>query len=182
METYISMLRGINVSGQKLIKMDGLKDLFIKMGFNNVSTYIQSGNVVFQSPKKDPSVLSNSIEKKIAGKYKFEVPVITRGLNDFRIAFDKNPLLKQKNIDVEKLHVTFLDPIPKKENTDKIKDLDFGKDKFIVLGREVYLYCPDGYGNTKLNNTFFEKKLQVRATTRNLRTARELISMAEAIK
>jgi uncharacterized protein (DUF1697 family) len=179
METYISILRGINVSGHKMIKMEELKTLFLGLDLKNVSTYIQSGNIVFQFAPTKTETLSTLIEKKIEEKYKFDVPVITRKISEFKTVIDKNPFLKKRGIDTDKLHVTFLNSIPKKENADAIKNFEAGADKFVLYNKEVYVYCPNGYGNTKLNNNFFEKKLKVNATTRNLRTVGELIKIAE---
>ena len=86
----------------------------------------------------------------------------------------------QKDIDTERLHITFLAHEPEKENITKANTYNYEPDRFIISGREVYVYCPNGYGNTKINNTFFENKLKVQATTRNLKTVRELIKMGEA--
>ena len=178
METNIAILRGINVSGHKLIKMQDLKNLLVELNFSNVNTYIQSGNVVFQCKKTDTKKLSKQIEEAVQKKYEFEVPVITRTIAEFITAANANPFLKQNNIELEKLHLTFLSDIPDKAIAAKIADLDYYPDKFYIVNREIYLYCPNGYGNTKLNNNFFEKKLETSATTRNLKTITELITIA----
>lgn len=85
-----------------------------------------------------------------------------------------NPYLKRKGIEFDKLHVTFLAEQPEKADVEKIAGATFGNDSFELLGRDVYVHCPDGYVNTKLNNTFFENKLKVSATTRNWRTVNEM--------
>jgi uncharacterized protein (DUF1697 family) len=172
METYIAILRGINVSGQKKINMNDLKNLFAESGFKNIRTYIQSGNVVFNCDKTDESQLARKIGEKITEKYNFAVPVIIRTAAAAENVLKRNPLLNENNTD--KLHVTFLAEVPKPENVEKIKGFQAGSDRFSILGREIYLYCPDGYGNTKLSNNFFENKLKVTATTRNWRTVNEL--------
>jgi uncharacterized protein (DUF1697 family) len=91
-----------------------------------------------------------------------------------------NPFIKKKNIDPRKLHVTFLSPEPGLSNVHALNGIHYPPDEFILKGKEIYLHCPDGYGRSKLNNNFFEKKLKVTATTRNWRTVNELIKLAES--
>lgn len=178
MEVYISILRGINVSGHKKVPMAELKQLYEELNFKNITTYIQSGNVIFEHNKTEDSTLAKKISKKILEKFKFEVPVIIRSSKEIEKVVKSNPFLKEKNIDPEKLHVTFLEEAPEKELVDKIKDLEFNSDRFVIKDMEVFLYCPDGYGNTKLTNTFFENKLKVTATTRNWKTTNKLLELS----
>lgn len=179
METYISILRGINVGGQKKVLMVDLKRLFSELNFKNIRTYIQSGNVVFNCEKTNPIQLVGQIENGILEKLKFHVSVIIRTTLELKEVIRNNPYLKESNIDVEKLHVTFLSDEPEKKKTEEIKEYNFSPDQFICINKEVYIYCPNGYGNTKLNNAFFENKLNVSATTRNVKTVNELVRIAE---
>src|SRR6202008_1647475 len=94
------------------------------------------------------------------------------------IVLQNNPFINKRKEDVTKLHVTFLSAEPEKANIDKIKGGNYVADEFRVTGKTVYLFCPNGYGNTKLSNTFFENKLKVTATTRNWKTINELVIMA----
>jgi len=179
MQTFISILRGINVSGQKKILMADLKSLFENLKFSDVSTYIQSGNVSFKTNEKLSDVqLAGKIEKAIYKEYSFEVPVIIRNEDELKKIVSSNPFLKEKNIDVQKLHVTFLSEIPGKGEIKSIDDVDYSPDQFIIKGKEVFLHTPAGYGVTKLSNNFFEKKLKVKATTRNWNTVNKLLEMA----
>ncbi|MBF9251987.1 DUF1697 domain-containing protein [Pontibacter sp. 172403-2] len=179
METFISILRGINVSGQKKILMADLKALFENLGFENVSTYIQSGNVVFTAPEgSNGKELAGKIEAAIAEKYNFHVPVIIRTAAEMENILAVNPFLKDMSIDQEKLHVTFLNEIPEQEKLESIKGFHSPPDQFVIIGREVFLHCPDKYGETKLSNKFFENKLKVAATTRNWKTVARLANMA----
>jgi uncharacterized protein (DUF1697 family) len=180
MEIYLAILRGINVSGHKIIPMKELKGLFEELNFQGVRTYIQSGNVLFQAPAADPTSLAAQIEAKILDRYQFAVPVLIRTAGDLQAAMGRNPFLGQSAPEPDKLHVTFLAAHPDPARVDQVMDGHYDPDQCHISGKEVFLYCPQGYGNTKLNNTFFEKKLGVRATTRNLKTVRQLISMAEA--
>jgi uncharacterized protein (DUF1697 family) len=176
---YISILRGINVSGQKKILMTDLKVLYEALGFTDVVTYIQSGNVIFKGKKETDSKIAEKIETAMQKKYKFEVPVIIRSFEEIEKVLSSNPFLKKKSTDVERLHVTFLEESPSKENLEAVRKYDFSPDEFIVDGKEVYLHAPGGYGNTKLSNTFFENKLKVKATTRNWKTVNKLAELAK---
>jgi len=157
--------------------MADLRTLLESLGLENVRTYIQSGNAVFRTDAA-PAQLAAKLEQAIEQKFGFDVPVIIRTRAEMERLLKQNPLLKEKGIDEDKLHITFLDEAPEASDLHKIETLDFAPDRFTATGREVYLYCPGGYGNTKLNNTFFERKLKRKATTRNLRTANELLRMA----
>ncbi len=182
MQTYISILRGINVSGQKKILMTDLKELFNKLAFKNVTTYIQSGNVVFQSDAKLSDVkFAEKIEAAIFKKYGFKVPVIIRTKEELENIIYSNPFLKEININLEKLHVTFLSEKSDKTLIDLIKHFDYSPDKFYIIEKEVYLHIPGGYGETKLSNKFFENKLKVAATTRNWKTVNKLFEIAFSI-
>ena len=179
MQTFVSILRGINVSGQKKILMADLKTLYEDLQFKDVTTYIQSGNVIFKTGHKlSDTELTKQIEKAIHKKYDFEVPVQVRSVQELENIVTSNPFLKEKNIQVDKLHVTFLSEIPEKTGIESMEKLDFSGDQFKVIGKEVYLYTPGGYGETKLSNKFFETKLKTNATTRNWKTIYTLLEMA----
>jgi len=179
MQTFISILRGINVSGQKKILMADLKKLYESLKFSEVKTYIQSGNLVFKSDSKISDIqLARKIEKAISTKYKFEVPVIIRTKEELEKILSQNSFTKEKSIDLKKLHVTFLSETPDREKMEQIKEVDFSPDQFIIKGKEIYLHIPNSYGETKLSNKFFENKLKVSATTRNWNTVNKLLELA----
>lgn len=178
MESYIAILRGINVSGQKKIKMEDLRQLLAGLNFHNIRTYIQSGNVIFEHEKSDPLELAKQIEHKIFDKYGFEVPVIVKTATELEHILHNNPFLKGRKEDESRLHVTFLAEEPGQELLNKIKGTDYKPDEFIISDQAIYLFCPNGYGRTKLTNNFFENKLQVTATTRNWKTVNKLVGIA----
>jgi len=180
MAVYISILRGINVSGQKIIKMDDLRGLYSGMGFTNVETYIQSGNVIFQYPLTETVVLEKNINEKIAGSLYFEVPVLVKELSELKEIIRNNPFLTEKGGNISQLYATFLSSSPSAEDISKISG-NYTPDEFAVIGKTIYLFCPGGYGKAKLSNTFFEKKLKVSATTRNWKTITELAFRAEKL-
>ena len=179
MTTYISMLRGINVSGQKLIKMDALRKLYENLGFINVITYLQSGNVIFTNKDQDPDKLGQIIRREIQKNFGFEVPVIVLTVDNLKQIIDHNPFIKDSNRDQSSLYVTFLSSKPDQFDTKVIEDKKQDKEEIIFSDNAVYLYCPDGYGRTKLSNNFLEAKLKVDATTRNWKTTNELYKIVQ---
>lgn len=181
MNTYISVLRGINVGGHKKVKMDALRILFERLGFKNVQTYIQSGNVIFQTKKGNPGVLAKEIAEQITAVFSFEVPVIVADLNEMETVIANNPFTGIEAEDTKALHLTFLSEEPLPGTAELLQKSKYVPDEFILSGKVLYLYCPNGYGQTKLTNTFFENKLKVVATTRNWKTINELVRMAKAI-
>ncbi len=189
MQTHISILRGINVGGHKSVKMDVLRQIYVDLGFKNVQTYIQSGNVVFCSENSSTKDLTTKIAEKILEKFAFEVPLIVISLSEFNEIINNNPFLEdvsqEKQLESQKdstyFHITFLSETPEKALFDKIKEKEYQKDELVLVGKNIYLYCPESYSNSKLTNSFLESKLKVIATTRNWKTSLELLKMAEKI-
>ena len=178
MTTYISLLRGINVSGQKPIKMDALKAMYRQLNFQNIETYLQSGNVIFGDDKSDPSDLATTISSKIQKQFGFEVPVIALKVDDLKAIIEANPFKDDLRMDQQFLHVTFLATDPKKIDLETITAKKSPGEEIALIKKAVYLYCPNGYGRTKLTNNFLETKLRVGATTRNWKTVNELLKIA----
>jgi uncharacterized protein (DUF1697 family) len=172
---YIALLRGINVGGQKKIKMVDLKNMFETLGFKNVKTYIQSGNIVFDYDCTNTTKLGNYIEKKISETFGFFVKAIIRTDEEFRNLVNNNPFVKEPNVELDKLYVTFMLDIPEPSTVIFLDVKKEENEKFLIISREVYLYCPNGYGRTKLNNAMFEKKLKNVATTRNWKTINNIV-------
>jgi uncharacterized protein (DUF1697 family) len=161
--------------------MDALKKMYMDLGFVNTHTYIQSGNVVFQTEKSKPCQLEQKIKDVILKVCGFDVPVIIKDSKELKVVLLSNPFIKKKDIDITKLHVTFLSQIPEQSFVNNLKEVNFPHDQFILTKDTVYLFCPSGYGDTKLSNNFFENKLKVTATTRNWKTVNELNKIAESI-
>jgi len=146
MTTYISLLRGINVSGQKLIKMDDLKMTYRQLNFQNAETYLQSGNVIFGDDKSDPSDLVATISSKIQEQFGFEVPVIVLKVDELKTIIEANPFKDDLRMDRQFLHVTFLASDPKKIDFEKIEAKKSPDEEIELKKKAVYLYCPNGYG------------------------------------
>jgi uncharacterized protein (DUF1697 family) len=179
MKTYIAIIRGINVSGKHKVPMAELRTLCKNLGLRNVRTYIQSGNVVFEA--EDANGLAAKLEEKIAGTFGFKVPVMVREAAEMARVAENNPFGEMAGFAPEKLHVTFLAEEPQPDKLEALKAFTFDPEKYTILGKEVYVYCENGYGNTKLENLFFEKKLKVTCTTRNWRTVNELVKMSQPV-
>lgn len=179
MNTYISILRGINVSGQKKIKMQELKKMYEGLNYRNVRTYIQSGNVLFDDKSKNLLQLADTIKKEILNHFGFDVPVLVIGVNELRKIIKNSPFAKKKNIDLNKLYVTFLFSEPEQINIEKLLAISFEQEEFILAGKTIYLYYPGAFGKTKLSNNLMENKLKVTASTRNWNTVNMLMSMAD---
>lgn len=179
METYIAMLRGINVSGHKIIKMDALRKAFGDSGYGNVRTYIQSGNVIFTSVKTSSGKLEKNISGIISGAFGFEAPVIVRDLKEMKEIIKANPFSGNAGRDAKNLYAVLLSDEPAKGLKNKIPKVPNESASYSITGKTVYLYCPGGYGNTRLTNAFFEKHLKTAATARNWKTICELAKMAE---
>jgi uncharacterized protein (DUF1697 family) len=177
MGAYVAMLRGINVGGRNRVKMADLEALFAGLGHSDVVTYVQSGNVVFRSASKSAAALPTAIEERITRDLGLAVTVLIRSKAELDKVTAANPFLAG-GADLTKLHVTFLAAKPDAALVKAVAEFRAEPDEFRIAGREVYLHCPAGYGNTKLNNTFWEKKLGVGATTRNWNTVTKLTELA----
>ena len=176
---YISLLRGINVSGQKKIKMVDLRALYEGLGFSDVVSYIQSGNVIFSSKMKDRKKLIEMIEEAILDAYGFEVPVLIRSHEEISSILDACPF-PPGNIqeDGTKVLVSLLSSQVQGDDPGGIQRYVGDNERLELAGTEVYLYCGNGYGRSKLSNNLIEEKLRVRATTRNWKTMIKLLDMS----
>jgi uncharacterized protein (DUF1697 family) len=177
MPVYIALLRGVNVAGN-LLKMEQLREWCAELGWENVRTYVQSGNLVFQTRAGIPKWQA-ALEQKLAAEMKRPVAVIGRTPAELELVLGGNPFMIEQGIDLSRLHVTFLATVPAPASIEALGSLKSGGDRFAVRGREVYLHCPNGYGETKLSNAAFEKVLAVKATTRNWNTVNKLVQMAK---
>lgn len=178
---YIALLRGINVSGQKKILMKDLTVLLEKNSFKNVLTYIQSGNVLFESAVKSTKELEKNIAELILKKYKFDVEVLVIDEKYLKSVIAKNPFPKRADFDEKKMYVSFLSEKPNKDKLGELAKITSGADQWIYENLQLYFYCPDGYGKTKFSNNLVENKLKLVATTRNWNTVNELYRMIIAL-
>jgi uncharacterized protein (DUF1697 family) len=173
----VAMLRSINVGGRNRVAMGDLRALVEGLGFGDVATYVQSGNVVFTGTGASAAV-AGRIADRIAAELGLTVPVIVRNRRELGAVIRGVPY-PGADLEPTQHHVTFLADRPDADGVSKLaeKAAPFAPDRCDVVGQDVYLHCPGGYGNTKLNNTFIERHLGVTATTRNWRTVTTLAEM-----
>jgi uncharacterized protein (DUF1697 family) len=178
MTSYVALLRAVNVSGRNKVAMADLRQLFESLPAQSVSTYVQSGNVVFARRARQPeSDLVATIESRIQDTFGVSIAVLLRTTDEMNRIVRANPLLGGGR-DESKLHVTFLVRPPESKRVERLDPEAGGDDEFQLRGREVYLHTPNGYGHSKLTNAFLERKLGVPATTRNWKTVATLAHLS----
>jgi len=182
MEICITMLRGINMTGHNTIKMTELADLLRQIGYTDAETYIQSGNIVFTCHNKNYEDVSSGIRKAILSEFNLNIAVITRTSDEMKKIISANPFLEEPGFNPSKMAVLFLELKPSDEQVLKVAGIDYPPDKFHINSSEIYVYCPNGFGKTKLYTNFFEARMKVTGTARNWRTVNKLLEMAEKKK
>jgi uncharacterized protein (DUF1697 family) len=177
-QTWAALLRGVNLGARNKVSMSHLRELFEELGCDDVTTYLQSGNVLFRShvPRDE---LTQSLERAIRDRFGLEIRVLLRTKSELRATVTRNEFSDRQS-DPTKLHVTFLAAGPQRKLAAALEQKRFEPDEFRVTRDAVYLHCPSGYGRSKLSNAFFEKELDVVATTRNWRTVTALAELASA--
>lgn len=179
MPKYIAILRGINVGGKHKILMPDLKTLFSELDIQDFTTYIQSGNLLFSSPKEiDCLDLAEKMEKLIFKQYGFEVPIIIITTHELENAIACNPFTLQGDYDINKLYLAFLKSDYSQENLAVIQTYDFSPDRFIVIGRFVYICYNTKAIESKITTNFIESKLKVVTSSRNWKTVLMLTKLA----
>jgi uncharacterized protein (DUF1697 family) len=180
MTVYISLLRGINVAGKKLIKMADLRTLYQQTSFDNVQSYIQSGNVLFTADEQACVDIADKIQRAIFTQYQFDVPVFVLTPEALKTARDNLPF---NDVDItqdgSKLLLCFLSDVSN-NSIELLTPYLKSNERIEIIDKVLYLHCQDGVGRTKLTHRQIEKKLQVAATSRNVKTIDKLISMANS--
>jgi len=174
MNTYIALFRGINVGGKNILPMKDLVNILEDMGYEDIKTYIQSGNVVFQSKKKKTNKTATEISSRILESHGFEPKVLLLEISELQEAIENCPF----DTDYGKaLHFYFLDSQPQNPDQDGLTAIKSKSEEFKLHKNIFYLYAPDGIGRSKLAAKV-ERFLRVPATARNWNTVQKLISMA----
>lgn len=176
--TYVALLRGINVGGKHKMPMKDLVEIFAAAKCKDVRTYIQSGNVVFTSSDSLAKGLCPALEKKIEERFGFTAPVVLRSHDQLVRVVRGNPFLKAGKPEVT-LHVSFLADAPSLEAISKLDPARSPSDEFRVVGSEIYLYFPNGAGNSKLTSAYFDSRLATTGTARNWATVLKLLEMTQ---
>lgn len=173
MPVYIALLRGINVGGNKRIKMADLRTLLADIGISDANTLLASGNVVFQSDEIDREKLVSNVEEAIQRHYDFEVKVVLRSGDDLEAIIEKNPFAGQ-DVAGNRLLVTFLNHSAAIETVNKFQQSHTTNEIIYFMDKEIFIHYPDGAGQSKLSNTIIEKKMTVTGTARNWNTVIKL--------
>lgn len=175
MITYIALLRGINVGGHKKVPMAILRELLSNLGFKNVKTYIQTGNVIFQFSEKNSNLLEELILKTIASHFGFNVKVIVKTKQELQSVFDACVFLEDKKT---KSYFILLSKVPEANLVNEANKITFENEEFAIVNNCIYYYSSIGYGRAKFNMNSFEKKLNSNATSRNYNTIKKLLELS----
>ena len=182
MAVIICMLRGVNLGGRNLIRMEELKALCVSLKLKNPQTFIQSGNVIFSSEEKDREKLCKRIQDAIEKKVGFRPAVILRTAAELRKVIAKNPFAKRPGIDPSKYLVTFLAAEPGKEQREKTLAIPTGPEELRIIGQEVYIYFTNGQGRSDLSWSKVERALGTSGTGRNWNSVTKMLAIAEELE
>lgn len=177
MENYIALLRGINVGGNRIVKMELLRTLLSDNGFEDVSTYIQSGNLLFKYKNKSQKEASSVITKLIKSEFDLEVPTIITTPQELVDLMELIPTKMKNEYQPNHVFIIFLDKIPENDKIESLAAQDLGKGEYIIIDKYVIFGSNEGFSGSKMNTNFFEKKLHAKGTARNLKTVEKLISL-----
>src|SRR5208337_3651874 len=184
MPIIISMLRGVNVGPHNRIKMDALRALYVSLKLDDPRTYVQSGNIIFRTPafrnnEKNVTQLAKKIQDAIARDFGFRPEVILRTPEEFKNVIAANPFSRRKDIDPARLLVTFLASEPSAEARARLLALKPNPEEMHLVGRELYIYFPNGMGRSKLQWSALDKKLETSGTARNWTSVTQMLEIAE---
>ena len=174
MTAFLSLFRGINVGGNRKVKMADLKAVHEALGLRDVLPYIQSGNVIFKSDDTDTARLQKQIEEGFETKFGFHVEVIMRTSDELSAIIEKNPFQEQPDKESKRVAVVFLASLPDITAQEALLKAYVGPEEIFFIGKEMYIYYPDGSGRSKLSHGYIEKKLKTGGTVRNWNTTLKL--------
>jgi uncharacterized protein (DUF1697 family) len=173
------MLRGVNVGGHNMIKMDALKALCVSLKLKDPQTYVQSGNVIFRTEEKDQEKLTRRIQDAIEKAHGFRPGVVLRTAAELQQVVSRNPFAERSGIEPGKLLVNFLAADPGKQAREKALAIKIGPEEMHLLGREAYIYFPNGQGRSKFPWAAIERALGTSATGRNWNSVTKMLEIAD---
>lgn len=179
MTRCVSLFRGINVGGNQIVRMEALKELHRSLDFRDVQSYIQSGNVVFTSDNSNVEQVQKEIEDGFAQTFGFQVRVMVRTASELKAIIENNPFQNQPMRESNRIIALFLASDPSSTALEDIQKAYSGPEEIHIIGREAFIYYPEGMGRSKLTNTLLEKKLKTVGTARNWNTVLKLREMME---
>jgi uncharacterized protein (DUF1697 family) len=182
MAVFISFLRGINVGGNRKIKMTELKTLYESLGFTHVQTLLQSGNVVFKTDQTDPIELARQIEDGIQKTFGFHSQIVLRTADQLRAVIKAHTFSEEQLAEPSRILVMFLLETPASDAVDLFKTEYKGPEPYSFNGQEMYIHYGSGMADSKLSNALIDKRLKTISTGRNWNTVTKLLAMAEALE
>ena len=182
MPVVISMLRGVNLGPHRRVKMEVLRALYESMKLRDIQTYVQSGNVIFKTDERDMIKLVQRIEAAIEKKCGFQCDVMVRSAAEMRDVIARNPFAKRRGIEPKKLLVTFLNGDPGDDARQKALALKIEPEELHLIGREAYIYYPNGMARPKLSWPAIERILKVSGTGRNWNSVMNMMELAEQME
>lgn len=177
MPIVISLLRGINVGGNKKIKMAELRELYASLGFQHTKTLLQSGNAIFETDLTDMAEIQQKIEDGIQETFGFDVTLILRTPEELQAVVDNHPFSDEQQNDPGKMAFVFLSDVPSEEAVNELRDQNTGKEVIWHNNRELYIFYTDGMGRSRLDSNRIERTLQVKSTTRNWNTTQKILNV-----
>ena len=182
MPVLLSMLRGVNVGGHNKINMQALRSLYESLTFEAPRTYVQSGNVIFRTKEKNSAALAKKIQNAIEAEFGCRPEVILRTSEELRKAIAASPFASRRNLEPGKILVTFLTAEPPSEAHATLLRLKSHPEELHLNGRELYIYFPDGAGQSKLPWSSVEKLFKTTGTARNWNTVTKMLAIAEEME
>jgi len=182
MPVVISLLRAVNVGGHAVIKMADLRALYESLKFQSVQSYVQSGNVIFRTDEKDLAKITRKIQGAIAKRFGVTPGVILRTTAEMRDVVRRNPFAKRKGIESNRLHVSFLETKLESTACDQLAEIVLTSEELIPSGGELFIYCSNGMGKSKIPWAKVDRICGTRGTARNWNSVTKLLEMAEALE
>jgi uncharacterized protein (DUF1697 family) len=182
MPVVIAMLRGVNVGGHNIIKMEALRTLCASLKLRDACTYVQSGNVIFGTEEKKLDLLATRLQERIAKDFGFRPDVILRTTEDLRKVIARNPFAKRRGLEPAKLHVFFLASDPGLKLREQVMAIKTEPEELRCSEREIYVYFPNGMGQSKMSWPKIERALKTSATGRNWNSVTKMLEMAEKLE
>lgn len=179
MKTYIALFRGMNVSGKNILKMDDLKKMMIDLGFEKVQSYIQSGNLVFQSSESNSDEIKESIRNEINKQFNLDIQLQLILPEELQVILDENPFIVDETLDLKQHYFAFLDEIPNSENLDEFLQMDLNDELMHYTNKVIYVHYKNGAGQSKLTTNLIERKLKLSTTMRNLNTVQKMVELTK---
>lgn len=180
-DTYVALLRAVNVGGRGMVAMADLRDFCSALGFRDPRTLLQSGNLVFRAAARSPTALERLLETEARKRLSLDTAFLVRTPSEWRAMIRRNPFPGEAERDPGRLHVLFLKEAPAAMRVKALQAAITGRETVRAVGKHLYAVYPDGAGQSRLTIALIERTLETRGTARNWNTVRKLAALAEAL-